>query len=101
MPARVEFTGDTARLILSGDFDFSTQEDLGSAIAEILSANAIREIRVDLVEATFIDSSVIRALLKLREAALENGKSLSLWNCNDYIREIFTIGGFDQLFVMH
>ena len=101
MPARVEFTGDIARLILSGDFDFSTQEDLGRAIDEILSANAIREIRVDLVEATFIDSSVIRALLKLREAALEDRKSLSLWNCNDYIREIFTIGGFDQLFVMH
>lgn len=101
MPARVEFTGDIARLILSGDFDFSTQEDLGSAIDEILSANAIREIRVDLVEATFIDSSVIRALLKLREAALEDGKSLSLWNCNDYIREIFMIGGFDRLFVMH
>lgn len=101
MPARVEFTGDVARLILSGDFDFSTQEDLGRAIDEILSANAIREIRVDLVEATFIDSSVIRALLRLREAALEDRKSLSLWNCNDYIREIFTIGGFDQLFVMH
>lgn len=101
MPAKVEFTGDIARLILSGDFDFSTQDDLGSAIGEILSANAIREIRVDLVEATFIDSSVIRALLKLRESALENGISLSLWNCNDYIREIFTIGGFDQLFVMH
>ena len=101
MPARVEFTGDIARLILSGDFDFSTQEVLGSAIDEILSANAIRDIRVDLVEATFIDSSVIRALLKLREAALANGKSLSLWNCNEYIREIFTIGGFDQLFVMH
>ena len=101
MPARVEFTGDIARLILSGDFDFSTQEDLGRAIDEILSANAIREIRVDLVEATFIDSSVIRALLKLREAALEDRKSLSLWNCNEYIREIFTIGGFDQLFVMH
>lgn len=101
MPARVEFTGDIARLVLSGDFDFSTQENLSHAIDEILSANAIRDIQVDLIDATFIDSSVIRALLKLREAALAGGKSLSLWNCNEYIREIFTIGGFDQLFVMH
>lgn len=101
MPATVEFTGDMARLVLSGDFDFSTQEDLSSAIEEVLSANAIRDIRVDLIDATFIDSSVIRALLRLRESALAGGKSLSLWNCNDYIREIFTIGGFDQLFVMH
>ena len=101
MPATVEFTGDIARLVLSGDFDFSTQEDLGSAIDEVLSANAIRDIQVDLIDATFIDSSVIRALLRLRESALQGGKSLSLWNCNEKIREIFTIGGFDQLFVMH
>ena len=101
MPATVEFTGDIARLVLSGDFDFSTQENLNNAINEILSANAIRDIHVDLIDATFIDSSVIRALLKLREAALAGGKSLSLWNCNEYIREIFIIGGFDRLFVMH
>lgn len=100
MPATVEITGDLARLILSGDFDFSTQEDLGNAIEEVLAANAIREIRVDLLDATFIDSSVIRALLMLRESALVEGKSLSLWNCSEQIREIFTIGGFDQLFVM-
>jgi anti-anti-sigma factor len=101
MPATVEFTGDIARLVLSGDFDFSRQEDLGSAIDEILDANAIRDIHVDLIDATFIDSSVIRALLRLRESALQGGKSLSIWNCNDQIREIFTIGGFDRLFVIY
>jgi len=101
MPATVEFTGDSARLILSGDFDFSMQDNLSSAIEEILRANAIRDIQVDLIEATFIDSSVIRALLRLRESALQSGATLSIWNCNDQIREIFTIGGFDQLFVMH
>ena len=100
MPATVEITGDVARLILSGDFDFSMQENLGNAIEKVLGANAIREIYVDLAEATFIDSSVIRALLKLRESAIAKKKSLTLWNCNDQIREIFTIGGFDQIFVM-
>ena len=99
-PATVEFTGDIARLILSGDFDFSTQEDLSDAIEKVLDANAMREIYVDLTDVTFIDSSVIRALLRLREGALANGKPLSLWNCNEQIREIFTIGGFDQLFVL-
>lgn len=100
MPATVEITGDLARLILSGDFDFSSQEALGAAIEQVLRANAIREIRVDLSDATFIDSSVIRALLQLRETALADSKSLSLWNCSEQIREIFVIGGFDQLFVI-
>ena len=100
MPATVEITGDVVRLILSGDFDFSTQENLGNAIEKVLEANAVREIYVDLADATFIDSSVIRALLKLRESAMARKKSLSIWNCSDPIREIFTIGGFDQLFVI-
>jgi len=100
MPATVEITGDIVRLILSGDFDFSTQENLSDAIEKVLEANAVREINVDLADATFIDSSVIRALLKLRESALTRKKSLSLWNCNDQIQEIFVIGGFDQLFEM-
>ena len=101
MPATVEITGDVARLTLSGDFDFSTQENLGDAIEKVLGVNAVREIHVDLADATFIDSSVIRALLKLRESALARKKSLSLWNCNDQIREVFIIGGFDQLFEIH
>jgi len=100
MPARVEITGDVARIILSGEFDFSTQENLGSAFEQALNSDATKEIRVDLADTTFIDSSVIRALLKLRESAIAVEKPLSLWNCNEHIQEIFAIGGFDQMFVM-
>lgn len=101
MPARVERTGTVARIILSGDFDFSTQGNLAEAIDQAIAMSGAKEIRVDMTEATFIDSSVIRALLKLQELAKAGKKSLSIWNCNDHIREIFAIGGFDQMFVMH
>ena len=101
MPAKVEITGEIARIILSGDLDFSTQGNLGAAIDQVLSIDAAKEIHVDMTHATFIDSSVIRALLKLQEIAVANGKSLSIWNCNEQIREIFAIGGFDQMFVIH
>ena len=101
MPAKVEITGEIARIILSGDLDFSTQENLGDAIDQALSIELTKEIHVDMTDATFIDSSVIRALLKLREIAIARDKSLSIWNCNEQIREIFMIGGFDQMFVIH
>jgi anti-anti-sigma factor len=101
MPARVERTGGIARIILSGDFDFSTQVNLAEAIDQALAMSGVKEIRVDMTEATFIDSSVIRALLKLQERATAGKKSLSIWNCNDHISEIFSIGGFDQMFVIH
>lgn len=101
MPAKVESTGKVARIVLSGNLDFSTQEDLASAIDRALSIDAANEIQVDMTEATFIDSSAIRALLTLQELARVQGKALSLWNCNDQIRETFVIGGFDQMFVIH
>ena len=101
MPAIVENVGEITRMLLYGDVDFSTQEDLSRAIEQALSIEAAKEIRVDMTNATFIDSSVIRSLLKLQERARAKGKSLSIWNCNDHIREIFVIGGFDQMFVLH
>ena len=101
MPATVEFTGEIARIILSGTLDFSTQGKLADVFDEALSTLGAKEIQVDMTDVAFIDSSVIRALLKLREMALAHGKLLSIWNCNEYIREIFVIGGFDQLFVIH
>ena len=101
MPAKVEITGEVARILLSGDVDFSTQVNLGEAIDQALSVDAAKEIQVDMTDATFIDSSVIRSLIKLQERALAKGKSLSIWNCSAHIQEIFVIGGFDQMFVIH
>src|SRR5215208_3032441 len=100
MPAKLEITGQVARILLSGDVDFSTQVDLGEAIDQALSVNAAKEIQVDMADVNFIDSSVIRTLLRLQERASAKKKSLSIWNCNDRIREIFVIGGFDQMFVL-
>ena len=101
MPAKVESTGEIARIVLSGNLDFSTQEDLVRAIDQALSIDTAKEIRVDMTDAIFIDSSAIRALLNLQERVRGKDKSLSIWNCNEQIRETFAIGGFDRLFVIH
>lgn len=101
MPAKVELTGNIARIILSGNLDFSTQEELVNAIDQALKADGANEIQVDMMDVIFIDSSAIRALLKLQEMARRKEKSLGIWNCNEQIRETFVIGGFDQLFILH
>jgi anti-anti-sigma factor len=100
MPARVEISEEIARIVLSGDADFSTQRDLADAMDRAINSAGVKEIRVDMVDTTFIDSSVIRSLLKLQEMAVASGKTVSIWNCNERIREIFTIGGFDRMFVL-
>src|ERR1041384_8606359 len=101
MPAKMEMTGDIARIALIGNLDFSTQKSLAEAFNLALSNDRAKEIQIDMTNATFIDSAVIRALLQLQELAIGKKKSLSIWNCYDRIREVFAIGGFDQMFVIH
>ena len=97
MSATISTTGHIARINLAGEFDFSTQDDLNQAFENALNT-AAREIHINMEKTTFIDSSVIRMLLKLRELAKQQKKSLTIENCNERIFEIFTIGGFDQIF---
>lgn len=45
-----------------------------------------------------MDSSAIRALILMQKEADFRGKSLVLLNCNENMRDVFEIGGFDRLF---
>jgi anti-anti-sigma factor len=74
------------------------QEEIQDANQKALSNKQVREISVDFAEVTFLDSSVIRALLTLQKDTDAAGKSLVLLNCNDTTREVFEIGGFDRMF---
>ena len=99
MPATIALTGNVARIGLSGDFDFSNQEELRAAFEQVISAQEA-EIEIDLEMTDFIDSSVIRLFLKLLDMAEKNNKSLTIVHCNERIAEIFAIGGFDKVFII-
>jgi anti-anti-sigma factor len=98
MTVTINFEGTTANIILAGNIDYSLQEEIRNANQKALSNQQVREICVDFAEVTFLDSSVIRALLTLQKDADGAGKSLILMNCNNITREVFEIGGFDRMF---
>ena len=98
MGITIGFDGTTANITLSGNIDYSLQEELRKANQQALSNAQVREICVDFADVTFLDSSVIRALLGLQKEASAAGKSLVLLNCNNSMREVFEIGGFDRMF---
>lgn len=100
MPIAVSVHGPIANIILSGEIDYSTQEMFHEASYRALNAENVQEIQVHFDEVTFIDSSCIRALLVLQRQVEERGISLVLLNCSSPIRDIFEIGGFDQMFAM-
>ena len=98
MTVALEFQGKVARIKLSGNVDYSLQEKIRNASQQALSGENVKEIHVDFSEVSFLDSSVIRALLNLQKEADASGKSLILLNCSGNIREVFEIGGFDRMF---
>ena len=98
MSVVIGFQGNVANIMLSGNVDYSMQDEIRSANQQALSNERVREICVDFTGVTFLDSSVIRGLLTLQKEADAAGKSLVLLNCNDTMREVFEIGGFDRMF---
>jgi len=99
MLAKVSMSGNVALIRMTGEFDFSAQEMLGEAFSEAVNSPA-DVVQVDMEKTAFIDSSVLRMLLKLHDDVLKSNKTLQLVNCHDKLREIFEIGGFDRIFAI-
>ena len=97
MPVTTSTSPNFTRINLSGEFDFASQDELKRVFEDAINATPPK-IQLDMQKVTFIDSSVIRMFLKLHDTARKNKKSLTIMNCNERIYEIFTIGGFDQVF---
>ena len=97
MAATITTSGTIVQIGLAGDIDFSNQDELRQIFEQVLDGQET-EIEVDMLLTDFIDSSVIRMLLKLRDMAEKKNKSLRIVHCNERIGEIFAIGGFDKVF---
>jgi anti-anti-sigma factor len=69
--------GDRARLELIGELDLATAPRLEQAIESLLG-RGVRELRIDLRQLAFLDSSGLRELIVLRDKAVAEGWRLSL-----------------------
>ncbi|MBL8507709.1 MAG: STAS domain-containing protein, partial [Chitinimonas sp.] len=59
MTAIVEIDGQTGRLLLSGQFDFSAHRDFRQACDEVLGAAGVNEVLVDFQQVDYLDSSAL------------------------------------------
>ena len=87
--------GDEATLVLVGDLDMASAVEVERAVRE---AQVDGRLVVDLGEVDFIDSSGLRLLLSLRNAALRNGRTLTLVAPGPEAGRIFTLTGTRGLF---
>lgn len=91
---------DPSRVVLraEGDLDLSGVERFDVAWRAALEAAADRLLVLELDALRFIDSTGLRGLLELREAAARAGARLVLRHPSAAVARILEIVGFEQLF---
>jgi len=85
---------------LTGEWDLYNQPEVDSKLQEAVAAGE-QLIVVDLSEATYIDSSVLGALVGARERLKAGGGEVAIVTADPQMRKIFEITGLDGVFTLH
>jgi anti-sigma B factor antagonist len=86
----------TTRITLRGDLDFGSAPELATSSAR----EEGRRVELDLSEVTFIDSSGLAALVRLRQRVLAAGGELRVVAVTPYLRGLMRMTALDQLFTL-
>lgn len=84
---------------IAGRFDFSLHQEFREAYENSEADPAAY--KVDMREATYLDSSALGMLLLLRDFAGGDQAKVEIVNCNADVRKILSISNFEQLFTIH
>ena len=98
---RTEAAGDTVRVILSGEHDLGTVPVFREALES--AAGAGKAVLIDLCQATFVDSSILGALLESRRAALGAGRGFAVacTGAAEPVRRVLEVTGLAEELPVH
>ena len=83
---------------LSGELDLSNVQEVRSVTRAGLSQGAPRRVVLDLAGVSFMDSTVLGALVGLRQEAEEAGVRLTLRDVQPAVHKLLTITHLDEVF---
>ncbi|GAA2492087.1 STAS domain-containing protein [Winogradskya humida] len=94
--------GDDGTAVVSvlGEIDFSNSDEVAQGIRDAVSQDSPEQIRIDLSDATFIDSTGLGALIEGYRAATEAGCRFVVTNPSDNFRRVLAVTGLTELFGM-
>lgn len=89
------------QLLLSGEIDIASADDLRAAGARVIeSLGSADQLDIDMSGVTFIDSSGLGALVSIRNAADEAGLTISLVIDSPTIIRLFELTGLRDSFTI-
>ena len=92
-------SGEELTIKVSGRFDFSSHQEFRDSYETLTSVP--ERYRVDMRDASYLDSSALGMLLLLRDFAGGDHADVEICNCNADVRKILSISNFEQLFRIH
>ena len=98
-PIRSALADDgTATVTLLGEIDFSNADEVAQGIRDAVATWTPPVVRVDLTDATFIDSTGLGALIEGYRAAIDGGSRFVVANPTRSFRRVLTVTGLCDLF---
>ena len=92
--------GDRCVIALSGEWDLYNRPELASALITTIDEGE-RRLVLDLTAATFIDSSILGALIEARKRVRPEGGEIVVVADTPEIRRVFEITGFENVFSLY
>ena len=98
--AQINSRNGVANIALRGELDMATAPDLEVHLASF-EDNGVTAIMLDLRELTFMDTTVLHALVQARDRATRNGRRLILVGARPSVRRLFELAGTESLLDDH
>ena len=96
MTITVRRDGDTTLVVLSGELDMHSADQLSTAVADAVDP-ATREIDIDARDLSFTDSAGLRALLLAHDNAEANGAVLRLTHVSHHLDRLLDMTGLREV----
>ena len=98
MAINVRIHDHSARLDMSGRFDFQVHRNFKDAYMPLLGDAALHEIEIEMSKVDYIDSSALGMLVLFNDRAIEVNKSVALLNASSAVSVLLEVANFSKLF---
>ncbi len=100
MTITVRVQDSSARIAMSGRFDFQIHREFKEAYMPLIEDVTVREIEVEMSKVDYIDSSALGMLMLLNERAKGSDKSVTLLNSSGVVSQVLEVANFSRIFTI-